>query len=43
MPGRRDTPGHRDWPPTEVGALPRLSFGPMAEWAIRRMTKASGH
>jgi len=41
MPGRRDTPGHLDRPPTlKAGALPRLgSEEPVTEWAIRRITK----
>src|SRR5215218_6815969 len=44
LPGRLDTPGHLDRPPTaRAGALPRLGArtAPAAKWAIRRTTQAS--
>jgi hypothetical protein len=45
MPGRRDTPDRRDWPPAAHGRrVARLGAAKdaLTEWAIRRTNKASG-
>jgi hypothetical protein len=45
LPGRRDTPDHRDRPPASGGrrgATAGASKGSQVEWAIRRTGKVSG-
>jgi hypothetical protein len=43
MPGRRDTPDHRDWPPARGPArCPAGLRRAPAEWAIRRTTNDTG-